>query len=254
MKILISNDDGVHAAGIKSLYGHLNKDHNVTMIAPMEEKSTTGHSLTLDKPLRIKELDKNIYGVDGFPADCVLMGIGHILKNDKPDIIISGINRGANLGQDLYYSGTVAAAREAAFHRFPSIAVSLHFQQVNTYHFYETAAMFIANFLKTEIVKKIPPYCLINVNVPNIAYQDLKGVKLTTIGFRFYSEEIHQRVDSRERDYFWISGHYKGFLDDPNSDNFAVEHGYISVTLHNLLNQVKIDIEPIKSIVEGMAL
>ena len=127
MEILISNDDGVYAEGIKSLRKSLSQIGNVTVVAPLEERSTTGHTLTLDHPLRLIELEKDIYGCSGYPADCALLGVIHLFKEKKgrkPDLVVSGINRGPNLGQDTYYSGTVAAAREAVFHGVPALSVS----------------------------------------------------------------------------------------------------------------------------------
>lgn len=236
MKVLLSNDDGVMAPGIRSLYQELAPNHETTIIAPSEERSTTGHSISLDKPLRIEKLGPNIYSCSGFPGDCVLMGVGHLLKNNRPDVVVSGINRGANLGQDLYYSGTIAAAREAAFHHIPSIAVSLSFHAVNEEHRYQTAATFINWSLESGLHKACPALGLININVPNLAMKDIKGCKMTEIGFRHYSEEIHARIDARNREYFWIAGHYQGFNDNPQSDCQAISDGYISITPQALIS------------------
>ncbi|HXH75178.1 MAG TPA: 5'/3'-nucleotidase SurE [Bacteriovoracaceae bacterium] len=236
MKILLSNDDGVNAAGIRSLYREISPLYNTTIIAPLEERSTTGHSLSLDKPLRLERLENNIYGCSGFPADCVLMGIGHMMKAEKPDVVVSGINRGANLGQDLYYSGTIAAAREAAFHKVPSFAVSLVFENMQDPHRYETAAAFIRMCLEHNLHKACPHMTVLNINVPNRELKDIKGCKLTEIGFRQYSEEIHARMDARDREYFWIAGIYKGYAPNPASDCHAIHEGYISVTPHALVD------------------
>lgn len=235
MRILLANDDGVMAPGIRELYKELAVSYPTTMIAPLEERSTTGHSLSLDKPLRLERLEENIYGCSGFPGDCVLMGLGHVLKNDRPTVVVSGINRGANLGQDLYYSGTVAAAREAAFHGIPSLAVSLVFNSVGDIHRYETAAHFIKMCIELEIYRYLPPMTLLNINVPNIPLHDVKGCKLTEIGFRRYSEEIHGRIDTRGREYFWIAGLYEGHVETGRSDCEAVKDGYIALTLHQLI-------------------
>lgn len=236
MKVLLSNDDGVMAPGIRALHKEL-KDHQTTIIAPLEERSTTGHSLSLDKPLRLEKLEEGIYGCSGFPADCVLMGLGHVLKGNRPDVVVSGINRGANLGQDLYYSGTIAAAREAAFHNVSSIAVSLVFNAVNEPHRYETAATFIKWSLEAGLHKFCPPLTLLNINVPNIPIKEIKGCKLSEIGFRRYSEEIHARIDARNREYFWIAGLYEGFNDNPESDCQFVQDGYIAITPHVLIDR-----------------
>lgn len=236
MRLLLSNDDGVMAPGIRSLYSELRSNNETFIIAPLEERSTTGHSLSLDKPLRLERLEDSIYGCSGFPADCVLMGIGHVLKDKRPDVIVSGINRGANLGQDLYYSGTVAAAREAAFHKVPAIAVSLVFNSVGDVHHYETAATFVKWCLENDLHKYCSPFSLLNINVPNLTMDKIKGCKLTEVGFRRYSEEIHVRMDARSREYFWIAGHYEGHNDHQASDCAAVEKGYIAITPHALID------------------
>lgn len=241
MRILISNDDGVYAPGILNLSESLRAAHEVYVVAPLEERSTTGHTLSLDNPLRVVEIDKskNIFGCSGYPADCTIMGFGHVMRA-RPDIVISGINRGANLAQDIYYSGTAAAAREGIFHGIPGIAVSLscgfgHLEE-NEYHF-QTASDFILNILdKKELLDTVQKNQLININVPNLPKDKIQGVKLTELGFRKYSEDITCRQDFRGRDYFWIGGIYKGFEGDEKTDCFAVENGYISVTILNLLN------------------
>jgi 5'-nucleotidase len=252
MKVLLSNDDGVNASGIRTLYKELNESFEVTVIAPLEERSTTGHSLSLDKPLRLEPLEDNIYGCSGFPGDCVLMGIGHVLKEKRPDVVVSGINRGANLGQDLYYSGTIAAAREATFHRIPAIAVSLAFEKTLSPHLYETAAIFVKWCLQLELHKECPPMTLLNINVPNLPINQIKGCRLTEIGFRRYSEEIHARTDAREREYFWIAGIYGGFESNPSSDCQAVSDGYISITPHALIDRCNKDYNGLLALIEKL--
>lgn len=241
MNILLSNDDGVHAVGIRKLHAELAKSHDLVMIAPLEERSTTGHSLTLDKPLRLERLEDGIYGCSGFPGDCVLLGVGHLLKNNRPSLVISGINKGANLGQDLYYSGTIAAAREAAFHRIPSIAVSLAFDSLEVPHHYETAAKIISWLVEEKIHRLCPEYALLNVNVPNVEMDKIRGCKVTKVGFRHYSEEIHARIDARERDYFWIAGRYEGHSGGDLTDCRAVSEGYVSLTPQVLIDGVSFD-------------
>lgn len=252
MKILLANDDGVMAPGIRSLFKELNHVFDTTIIAPLEERSTTGHSLSLDKPLRLEKLENNIYGCSGFPADCVLMGLGHVMKNNRPEVVVSGINRGANLGQDLYYSGTIAAAREAAFHKVPSIAVSLVFNAVNEEHRYDVAATFIKWCLEVDLHKTCPEFSLLNINVPNIPIEEIKGCKLTEVGFRKYSEEIHGRIDARNREYFWIAGHYEGYNDNPRSDCQAVKDGYIAITPHVLIDGCEKDYSDLGRCIERL--
>lgn len=241
MRVLICNDDGVHAPGINVLKDVLSEVADVTVVAPLEERSTTGHTLSLDNPLRLIEISKDVYGCSGFPADCALMGLGHVMKNDKPDLVISGINRGANLGQDIYYSGTVAAAREATFHNIPAIAVSSvvdFLSKVPTKDYYETAANFVKELLLNNVVSMIKPMHLLNINVPNISQKDIQGVEITDLGFRHYSEEITEREDFRGRKYYWIGGIYRGHFGKAGSDCFSVEQSKISLSPLNLLNQV----------------
>lgn len=252
MRILLANDDGVHAPGIRALYQELSPHFETTIIAPLEERSTTGHSLSLDKPLRLEKLEENIYGCSGFPGDCVLMGLGHVMKSNRPDLVVSGINRGANLGQDLYYSGTVAAAREATFHHTPAVAVSLVFDDLLTKHHYETAATIIKWCAELGIHKHIPPMTLVNINVPNRELKNIKGAKLTEIGFRRYSEEIHARIDARNREYFWIAGIYEGYTPQPDSDNEAVAQGYVAITPHCLVDRVSRDFSSLEAIIEKL--
>ncbi len=237
MRILLVNDDGVTAPGIRALFRELGPNFETTIIAPLEERSTTGHSLSLDKPLRLEKLEEKVYGCSGFPGDCVLMGLGHLMKEKRPDVVISGINRGANLGQDLYYSGTVAAAREATFHGVPGIAVSLVFNSMTDEHRYDVAATVIDWCLREGLHRLIPELSLMNINVPNLPLKEIKGFRQTEIGFRRYSEEIHARIDTRNRDYFWIAGRYEGFSENPASDCQAVTDGYIAITPHALIDR-----------------
>ena len=241
MRILISNDDGVHAPGIKTLYKTLAQEHDVFVVAPLEERSTTGHTLSLDNPLRITKLseDENIFGCSGFPADCTLMGIAHLMQ-ERPDIVISGINRGANLGQDIYYSGTMAAAREAVFHDIPAIAVSsvCDFTKGPEHPIhYSCAANFILKLLKKDILKLIPALHVLNVNVPDVEESDIKGALITELGMRRYSEEISPRKDFRGHEYFWVGGVYKGHCESKGSDCVAVDNNYVSIGLINLLGK-----------------
>lgn len=251
MKLLLANDDGVHAPGIRALFDELKFDFSATIFAPLEERSTTGHSLSLDRPLRLEKIEENVFGCSGFPGDCVLMGL-HVMKQDRPDVVLSGINRGANLGQDLYYSGTVAAAREATFHKVPAIAVSLVFNTVNEEHKYGTAAKVIRMCLEEGLHQHIPSLTLLNINVPNVELSQIKGFKLTEIGFRQYSEEIHARIDTRQRDYFWIAGLYEGFAENPESDCQAVHDGYVAITPHALVDRTSKNYSELVKVIERL--
>lgn len=233
MRILLSNDDGIHAVGIKAMYEELKKLGKVWVVAPLEEKSTTGHSLTIHKPLRMIQMDKNFYGVSGSPADCVYLGIRQVIGK-LPDLVVSGINRGANLGQDVYYSGTVSAAREASILGIPSVAVSLAVDFAkglpeDKLH-YSAAAKTAVQLLRHLDVKHLPEHTLLNLNVPDLPLTKIKGVRLARQGFRYYSGNILRRTDHRGKDYYWVGGHYKGYRKDDNADCAAVDQGYASLT------------------------
>jgi 5'-nucleotidase len=233
MRILLSNDDGVHAVGLKILMKELQKLGDVWVVAPLEEKSTTGHSLTIHKPLRLIEMGPRFYGVSGSPADCVYIGIREVMGG-MPDLVVSGPNRGANLGQDVYYSGTVSAAREACILGLRSIAVSLavdfaHAGTEEDLH-YETAAKATAQLIRSLDGTELPKHTLLNLNVPDVAHSKLKGLKITRQGFRFYSGGILRRKDHRGKDYFWVGGQYQGFRKEEGTDCHAVQAGYASLT------------------------
>lgn len=233
LKILISNDDGVHAWGLSVLAKHLKKLGQVWVVAPLQEKSTTGHSLTIHKPLRVNRLENGFYGVSGSPADCVYIGIREVIKG-MPDLVVSGINRGGNLGQDIYYSGTVSAAREACILGLPAIAVSCDIdprkrKEEKEVHF-DTAGKAIVKLLKEIPYTSIPKHTLLNVNVPDVPANQIKGFAPARQGFRYYSGTVLRRVDHRGRPYFWIGGQYKGYYNQEGTDCFAVAKHYVSVT------------------------
>lgn len=233
MRILLSNDDGVHAAGLRALQKELKKLGDVWVVAPLEEKSTTGHSLTIHKPLRLIPMGHQFFGVSGSPADCVYLGIRQVMKG-MPDLVVSGINRGANLGQDVYYSGTVSAAREACILGIRSMAVSLavDFAKAKTEDelHYETAAKLAVRVLRATQKVDLPLHTLLNLNVPDLPFSRVKGVEYTRQGFRFYSGSILRRKDHRGKDYYWVGGQYKGFRQEEGTDCHAVESGYASLT------------------------
>ncbi|MBC7386588.1 MAG: 5'/3'-nucleotidase SurE [Cryobacterium sp.] len=239
MRILLCNDDGVHARGIQVLYDFLSKIGHVTVVAPLEEMSTTGHSLTISKPLRVVPIKKDFYGVSGGPADCVQVAIHELFKKKKPDLVVSGTNRGANLGQDVYYSGTVSAAREACVMGLPALAVSL---AIDFYEprpelklHYETAGALAVEVIrhfshKGKPAFGFPPGTFLNLNSPDLPLKRVKGISLARQGFRYYSGEILKRRDHRGKDYFWVGGGYKGFLKEEGTDCDIVDKGYASLT------------------------
>lgn len=178
-------------------------------------------------------MESGFYGVSGSPADCVYIGIREVMKK-MPDLVVSGINRGANLGQDVYYSGTVSAAREACILGLPAIAVSVDLdhrkqKEDKDIHF-ETAARTLMRLLKEVRLADIPKHTLLNVNVPDVAMEKVKSLKITRQGFRYYSGTVLKRVDHRGKPYFWIGGQYKGFHNTAGTDCHTVAQRHISVT------------------------
>ena len=226
----MTNDDGVSSPGIHILAEKLQSIGKTVVVAPAQERSTAGHSLTLHKPIRIEKLGSDFYSLNGTPADCVYLGVKTIMRG-KVDLIISGINRGANLGQDIHYSGTVAGAREAAFMEIPSVALSLviDFQKDQKMEF-GVACDYGVSFADFLINHPIPEGVFLNINVPNLKARQIRGVRITRTGRRFYSNAIIEKKDPRGRSYYWLGGKYKGFADIPDSDCNAVHEKYVSVT------------------------
>ncbi len=224
MHILISNDDGVHAQGLYHLVQAIMPVHAVTVIAPDRDLSGASNSLTLTRPLRVTPQDNGFYGVDGTPADCVHLGMYGALVI-KADMVVSGINHGANLGDDVLYSGTVAAAMEGRYLPHHAMAVSL----VGHQHF-ETAAKVVARLMAGIENLQLPARCIVNVNVPDIPYEDIKGVQLTTLGTRRMGQAAIDAQDPRGHRCFWIGK--VGEVSDgaPGTDFHAVANGYVSVT------------------------
>lgn len=234
MNILISNDDGVNATGINFLNDELSRGHDTIVVAPDKERSSCGHGITLGEPIRVDELSKNIYACSGLPGDCILIGVGQILKDNKPDIIVSGINHGANLGQDRFYSGTMAAAREGVLRGIPSVAVSLVTKAIKDVEHYDIAAQVVRVFVDHKLHKFIPKMGLVNINVPNIPVEKIAGVKITLPGLQDYSEEVIERVDTRGKKYYWVGGTYRGHHSIEGSDCNAVAAGFISINLQDV--------------------
>jgi len=226
MKILVSNDDGYLATGINALTGALEQVADVVVVAPDRNRSAASSSLTLHTPLRVSEYAPNRYKVDGTPSDCVHLALTGFLDHE-PDLVVSGINHGANLGDDVIYSGTVAAALEGRFLGLPTIAVSL--VGLDLKHF-NTAAR-----VASELVQKIERSALaadvvLNVNVPNRPYADLQGIRGTRLGFRHKSEQILKDTDPYGRPIYWVGPAGKGQDAGDGTDFQAIEQGAVSVT------------------------
>ncbi|PWB61686.1 MAG: 5'/3'-nucleotidase SurE [Deltaproteobacteria bacterium] len=225
--ILVCNDDGVRSEGLLALAEALRELGTVYVVAPDRERSAASHALTLSHPLRIEKLAQRTYAVDGTPTDCVNLAVNGILRNKKIDLLASGINKGANLGDDITYSGTVSAAMEGTLLGIPSIAVSL----ASRNHFrFDTAAAFALRAARKVLKDGLPKDTLLNINLPNIAPEDVQGVRITRQGKRIYGDAIVQKRDPRGRKYFWIGGDNTSREEIPGSDLEAVEQNCISVT------------------------
>ncbi|MBT3181862.1 MAG: 5'/3'-nucleotidase SurE [Deltaproteobacteria bacterium] len=224
--ILVSNDDGVQAKGLKILARALKGLGRVIVVAPDQQRSACSHSITLHLPLRINKLAKDIYSVSGTPTDCIMLALNEIL-DEKPDLIVSGINHGPNIGDDVHYSGTVSAAYEGGIEGIPSIAMSLLFK--NGKHF-KSAAEFAKRVSKKVLKEGLPRGVILNVNVPDLPEKEILGYKITKQGKRNYGDIIVDKVDPKGRKYYWIGGDQNGFEDIPSSDCNAVREDYISIT------------------------
>ena len=225
--ILISNDDGINSEGLHKLHETLKELGEVFVVAPDRDQSAVSHSLSLYRPLRIEQISDNVYTVDGTPTDCVNIAVNGILKDREIDIVVSGINKGENLGDDITYSGTVSAAMEGALLGVPSIAVSL----ATKVDFNFEAAAYYAKLIAEYVLRSnLPPATILNVNVPHMPKGDIRGVLVTRQGKRVYGEPIVEKVDPRGKKYYWIGGYELGSVDIENSDITAVKDGYVSVT------------------------
>jgi 5'-nucleotidase len=227
IRILISNDDGINSEGLHVLADSLRTLGEVLVVAPDREQSAASHALSLHHPLRIDEISENIYSVDGTPADCINVAVNGLFKENKPNIIVSGINKGENLGDDITYSGTVSAAMEGTLLGIPSIAISLASKKD---FFFDTASYYAHWVAKYVITNPLPLGTLLNVNVPNLPKDSVKGIKVTKQGKRVYGEPIVEKIDPRGRKYYWIGGNDLGFLSIEDSDLVAVSQGFVSVT------------------------
>ena len=223
-RILVTNDDGVHSEGIKALADALKPFGDITVVAPIQEASAIGHALTLRRPLRIDIIGPNIFAVDGTPTDCVNLAITHVLK-EKPDLIVSGINKGWNLGDDVTYSGTVSGALEGALLEIPSIAVST--QRIKDECEFGPSAVAAAAVAQAVLERGLPKFTLLNINVPMGA---TKGFRITVQAKRNHVTVVSARTDPRHREYYWIEEGENEWEPHDRSDYQAVRDGYISIT------------------------
>ena len=248
MRILISNDDGINSEGLHLLAEALNElACEIFVVAPDRDQSAASHSLSLHRPLRAERINSNTYAIDGTPTDCINLAVNGLLKDKKPDLVVSGINKSANMGDDITYSGTVSAAIEATLLKIPSIAVSLD----GRVDFKFDTAMHYSKILAKYVLEHgLPDDTLLNLNIPNIELEKVKGIKITRQGKRVYEEPIVEKTDPRGREYYWIGGNELGFVDIEDSDILAINDGYVSVTPikldltdHDYINKLNSDLE-----------
>ena len=222
---LLTNDDGINAKGLLTLKREISKIGEVWVVAPDREQSATSHSLTLHYPLRITKMADKFYSVDGTPTDAVMLAVYGILKK-RPDIVISGINHGPNLGDDVSYSGTVAAAMEGTILNIPSIAVSV--ASWNVKHF-DSAARFVKKLALFVLQNGLPKDTYLNVNIPD-RKEATKKYKITHLGKRVYNDVVIEKMDPRGKKYFWIGEQSPTWKKEKDSDFSAVKKGYVSIT------------------------
>ena len=231
MRILLTNDDGINSPGLHALAEGFAPQHETVVVAPEQERSATGHAITLHKPLRARRSPTYSGGVvawatNGTPADCVVLGVLELLEW-RPDVVVSGVNVGANLGRDLTYSGTVSGAMEGAIFGIPSIAVSVAaFHDVR----FDVAVRFAERLARLVIERPLPEDALINVNVPNLPADQLKGIAFTRQSSRRYLSRLERRTDPRGHPYYWLTGEPSPLDGEEGTDEWALASGFISVT------------------------
>jgi 5'-nucleotidase len=226
MHILLSNDDGYLAEGLIALANALREHAEISVVAPDRNRSAASNSLTLEMPLRAYTMDNGFIKVDGTPTDCVHLAITGLLKNE-PDMVFAGINHGSNLGDDVLYSGTVAAATEGRFLGLPAVAISL--AGSNPSHF-ETAAHVAVTLLRQLVNNPLPQDTILNVNVPDVAIKDLQGYQATRLGQRHKSEPVIKSEDPRGRIIYWVGPPGAEQDAGPGTDFYAINAGFVSVT------------------------
>lgn len=230
LKILISNDDGYRAEGLRTLVAALQPLADITVVAPERNRSGASNSLTLDVPLRLSRYEEQRYYLNGTPTDCVHMAISGLFDQEF-DMVVSGINDGANLGDDTLYSGTVAAAVEGRFLGLPAIAVSLvtRADNVGSHHF-ATAARVAAELVMRLQHTPLGAATILNVNVPDLPYEQLKGTQVTRLGFRHRSEPVIKAQDPKGNDIYWVGPAGRGQDAGPGTDFHALANGFVSIT------------------------
>jgi len=231
MNLLLCNDDGIHARGIAALHRALEGLGRLNVVAPDVERSAAGHAITLSDPIKTLAVEKNDrpFGtaVGGTPADCIKLALCLLMKDDPPDLVVSGINLGSNTGISVLYSGTVSAASEAAILGVPAIAVSLcTYQRPH----WETAARVARRIVERVAAEPLPDGTLLNVNVPNLPFEQLKGMKAARMGRSRFVERFSVHLDPRGNKYYWLDGELDLLDDDENTDVRVVNAGYVALT------------------------
>ncbi len=230
MKILLTNDDGIYASGLWALYDVLEKEHDIMVVAPDRERSAVRHAITLHSPLRADKIDlpekKTGYAVNGKPADCIKLALSELAQK-RPDMIVSGINPGENVGVSLNYSGTVAAAREAALHGISAIAVSIEGLDG---HDYKGAALFINQLVRQVGQAGLPYGTFLNVNLPGISIGRVKGVSISRQNLTRLDEYYEKRIDPRNGGYYWLGSDKRNFGNNPDCDGAVLKRQFISIT------------------------
>lgn len=224
--ILITNDDGVYSLGIQILAKRLRELDTVVIVAPDRERSAAGHSMTLHRPLLIEEVRESVFSVNGTPTDCVNIAVKGLLK-ETPRLVVSGINKGPNLGDDVTYSGTVAGAIEGILLGIPSFAISLNGRQ--DFRFAEAAEVALST-ARRIFEQGLPVGTLLNINVPNIPLSDMTGTRITRLGKRIYHQMTVERVDPRGKKYYWIGGGEPDWEREEGTDFDAVDRKMVSIT------------------------
>lgn len=226
LRILLTNDDGVYAKGLAVLADTLSDIAQINVVAPDRNRSGASNSLTLTVPMRVKYLENEMISVEGTPTDCVHVAITGLLPR-KPDMVISGINAGANLGDDVYYSGTVAAAREGRFLGLPAIAISLTGEQLQ---YYTTAAMVVYKIVERLQIAPLPAGTILNVNVPDVPYNELRGFEVTRLGTRHSAEPTIRQLDPRGHPVYWVGPAGAAADAGPGTDFSAILQNRVSIT------------------------
>ncbi len=233
MRVLLTNDDGVYAEGLQTLRRELEAEGNVEVfvVAPERERSAASHAITLHKPvyvhrIKMEDCPSPTWSVSGTPADCTKLGVLALLDR-RPDLVISGINRGPNLGMDVFYSGTVSAAIEGAILGLPSLAVSLATFEDADYSFAARVTVALVRLIRD---RGLPPGALLNVNIPALEGGEVPGVAFTRLGLRYYTDVFYPRQDPRGRTYYWLAGDIRRGEEEPDTDIGALERNLISIT------------------------